>query len=69
VCSSDLDIGLGKARKDGTRKMRTRKAKRTSGATKGKNTWTDATEIMVKKMPARYDAELARDIGKLIRGR
>jgi hypothetical protein len=50
------------------RKVRARQARRWNGTTRGKNTWTDATEIMVKKMPARYDAELARDIGKLIRG-
>ena len=48
------------------RKVRARQSRRWNGTTKGKSTWTDATDIMCKKMPARYDAELAKDIGKLI---
>jgi len=50
------------------RKVRARQARRWNGTTRGKGTWSDATDIMVKKMPARYDVELAKDIGKLIRG-
>lgn len=42
---------VGKVRKDGTRRGRSRG--RNQGATEGKQTWTDATELMAKNTPER----------------
>ena len=52
----------------GVRKVRQRRARRWNGRTQGKGTWTDATQIMERKMPARYEAALVRDIARHIRG-
>lgn len=63
-----VESGLGRARKDGTRRMRYRTAKRNAGRTQGKDTWTDATKIMERKMPDRYERALRADIARHIRG-
>lgn len=53
--------------KAGERVAKTRKVKRNVGAQAGKGTWGDATEIMQREMPARYEAELAADLAKHLR--
>jgi len=42
--------------------------RRFNGATQGKDTWTDATKIMERKMPDRYERALRADIARHIRG-
>lgn len=53
--------------KAGERVAKTRKVKRNVGAQAGKGTWGDATEIMQREMPARYEAELAADLARHLR--
>lgn len=53
--------------KAGERVAKTRKVKRTTGGQEGKGTWSDATEIMAREMPARYEAELAAGLAKHLR--
>lgn len=55
------------SKKSGERVAKTRKVKRTVGGHAGKGTWTHATEIMAREMPARYEAELAADLAKHLR--
>lgn len=52
----------------GVRKVRARKGRRWNGTTQGKGTWTDATEIMKRKMPDRYERALRADIARHIKG-
>jgi len=58
------DGSTRRTKSGGVAKVRARKAKRWNGRTDGKDTWTDATAIMVDKVPARYRGELDADIGK-----
>jgi len=51
------------------RKVRARQSRRWNGTTRGRGTWSDATEIMTREMPKRYVAELDATIGKFITGR
>ena len=45
-----------------------RKNKRWNGTTDGKDTWSDATEIMVREVPDRYARDVHRAIGKHLTG-
>lgn len=47
---------------------RARKAKRWNGRTTGKDTWTDATAIMVTEVPARYAREVHAALLKHLTG-
>lgn len=55
--ATDLVL-VGRARKDGTRRARSRG--RNQGRTAAKNTWSDATELMEKRTPKRAQDELVR---------
>jgi len=50
------------------KKVRARKAKRWNGRTDGKDTWDDATAIMVREVPGRYAREVHKAIGKHLTG-
>lgn len=50
------------------RRSRPRMTRRFNGTTQGKDTWTDATKIMERKMPDRYEQALRADIARHIRG-
>ena len=62
------DGSTRRTKSGGVAKVRARKAKRWNGRTDGKDTWTDATAIMVDKVPARYAREVHRAIGKHLTG-
>lgn len=48
-------VQVGRVRKDGTRRGRSRG--RNSGATQGKNTWTEASALMEQRTPERVQDE------------
>ena len=48
-------VQVGKRRKDGTRRGKSRG--RNSGATQGKNTWTEASALMEQRTPERVQEE------------
>ncbi len=62
------DGTTARASSGGVRKVRARRGRRWNGTTRGKDTWTDATKIMERKMPDRYERALRADIARHIRG-
>lgn len=63
--ASDLVL-VGRARKDGTRRGRSRG--RNVGATAGKQTWSDAERLMDERTPKRVDAEVRAAARRRFRG-
>lgn len=59
-------VQVGRRRKDGTRRARSRG--RNQGATRGRNTWTEATELMAKETPKRHNKALLDDVRKALKG-
>ena len=59
--------GTYTSKRTGLTTAKTRKVKRNTGATEGKGTWTDATQIMVREMPKRYEAEFVKDLARHLR--
>lgn len=57
--ATDL-VQVGRRRTDGTRRGRSRG--RNSGSTQGKNTWTEATDLMERETPKRVDAEFTKTL-------
>lgn len=57
--------GTYKRERTGDVRIKYRTVNRNVGASAGKGTWTDATEIMQRKMPRRYEALFARDLGRI----
>jgi len=53
------------SKKTGATKDRYRKIKRNVGATRGKNTWSDAVRLMHKRVPGRVDVQLVKDLGRI----
>lgn len=66
----NASTGLTARTKSGrVRKVRARRARRWNGYTQGKGTWTDAGELMERRVPGRFEAEVARSLGQhLTRG-
>ena len=61
--SHDLVL-VGRVRKDGTRRARSRG--RTSGATRGKGTWTDAERLLEKNTPKRAEQEFVKSLKRVL---
>ena len=56
-------------RKDGTSYVvGAKKAKRWNGRTQGKDTWSDAVEIMVREIPGRFAAEVHKALKRHLNG-
>lgn len=60
--SHDLVL-VGRVRRDGTRRARSRG--RSSGATRGKGTWTDATNRIARETPKRAELEFVKSIKRV----
>lgn len=56
------------SKKTGVTRQKSRKVKRTTGATRGKGTWDDAANTLAAKVPARVAKEVNRALGKHLRG-
>jgi hypothetical protein len=61
--SHDLVL-VGRVRKDGTRRARSRG--RSSGATRGKGTWSDAEERIGRETPKRAEQEFVKSLKKVL---
>lgn len=59
--------GTYASKRTGLTTAKTRKVKRSTGATAGKGTWTDATRVMEREMPKRYEAEFVKDLARHLR--
>jgi hypothetical protein len=57
--------GTYRSKRTGEVRQKTRKVKRTSGATRGKGTWTDAVRILEQKVPDRIEAAVLKTVGRL----
>ena len=53
------------SKKTGVTKDRFSTVKRNVGATRGKGTWSDAVGLMEKRVPARVEKALVKDMGKI----
>lgn len=60
--------GSYKSKRTGAVTARYRTTKRNTGATQGKGTWTDATNLLERRMPARWERAWVKDIGRHLRG-
>ena len=61
--SHDLVL-VGRVRRDGTRRARSRG--RTSGATRGKGTWSDAERLIKERTPRRASEEFVKSIHRAL---
>lgn len=61
--SHDLVL-VGRVRKDGTRRARSRG--RSSGATRGKGTWSDATDRIARETPKRAEQEFVKSLKRVL---
>lgn len=59
--------GFRTRKKDGVRVEKRRRVKRNVKGTQGKGTWTDATELMSKRVPERVDEQVQKAIGKFFK--
>lgn len=67
AAGSQRRSGSYTSKKTGDVRQKYRTVSRNVGATQGKGTWGDAVQIMQHRMPRRYEALFARDLGRFLR--
>jgi len=60
--------GSYRSKKTGDVRQKSRTVSRNTGATKGKGTWSDAVDRLVRRIPNEYHGQMVRTYGKLWKG-